>query len=121
MAGPYESLEKIFHEPSRLAIVSELSGVVGELSFVDLKERCDLTDGNLSRHLTALEKAGVIRIKKQFVDSKPRTTVALTPQGRTSFVEYLDALEKVLHHAAARVKPEGVTPFLRQKPARESG
>lgn len=123
MAAPFEALEKIFHEPNRLAIVSELSGVVGELSFVELKERCGLTDGNLSRHLTALEKAGVITIKKQFVASKPRTSIALTDDGRTSFSEYLAALEKVLQHAAARAKSEPAKrrPIGKTKPVHGTG
>ena len=57
MDNPYEALERIFHEPSRLAIMSELCAVHQGLAFNELKERCGLTDGNLSRHLAALEKA----------------------------------------------------------------
>ena len=69
------SLEKLFHEPNRLAIVSALCGADNDgLSFKSLKEDCSLTDGNLSRHLKTLEEAGAVRIEKSFVGSRPRTS-----------------------------------------------
>jgi len=98
--NPYAALKHIFHEPNRLAIMSALCGAVEGLTFNELKEECGLTDGNLSRHLKALEEAGAVRIEKSFVRAKPRTTVFLTDQGRESFLEYLQALEEVLKKAA---------------------
>jgi DNA-binding MarR family transcriptional regulator len=58
-----------------------------------------LTDGNLSRHLKALEEASVIRISKTFVGVKPRTTVTLTDKGLKRFDDYLSALADVLKKA----------------------
>ena len=101
--NPYSGLKRIFHEPNRLAILSALSRAANGLTFRELKEDCDLTDGNLSRHLKALEEAAVIRIEKKFVGSRPRTTVLLTDKGRENFVEYLQALEEVLIKAAEAV------------------
>ncbi len=98
---PYESLERLFHEPSRLAILSALCAAPGGLSFTELKDNCDLTDGNLSRHLTALQEAGIVRITKEFVGVKPRTTVFLSPAGCRRFQDYLQALEQVLEQAKA--------------------
>lgn len=92
-------LERIFHEPSRMAIMSALCAADGGLTFVELKETCSLTDGNLSRHLKALEEAGAIRIEKAFVGVKPRTTVRLTPAGLDRFRDYLAALEDILEKA----------------------
>ncbi len=118
MSGPYEELEKIFHEPNRLAIVTEVSGHLSGVVFSELRDRCGLTDGNLSRHLAALEKAGVVRIEKSFVGAKPRTTVFLTEVGRESFLEYLAALSEVLKSAAARAKkPKGSLAKFVRKPA----
>lgn len=102
--NPYTALKQIFHEPSRLAIISALCGAVDGLTFNELKEHCELTDGNLSRHLKALEEASAVRIEKSFVGAKPRTTVFLTDQGRESFLEYLQALEGVLRKAAQSVR-----------------
>ena len=104
--NPYEALEKIFHEPNRLAIMSALCRSSHGLTFNDLKEECRLTDGNLSRHLKALEEAGAIAIKKTFVGVKPQTTALLSARGRQNFLDYLKALEEVLKKAAEAIGPE---------------
>jgi len=101
--NPYAALKTLFHEPNRLAMMSALSQAIDGLTFNDLKRECDLTDGNLSRHLKTLEEAEAIRIEKTFVDAKPRTTVFLSDAGRKSFIEYLQALEEVLQKAARSV------------------
>jgi len=95
----YEALEKLFHEPNRLAIVSSVCGSTKGRTFSELKGECGLTDGNLNRHLKVLEEAGVIRIEKRFVKSKPQTTVHLSKTGLKRFNEYLAALEGVLKKA----------------------
>jgi DNA-binding transcriptional ArsR family regulator len=104
---PIEALEKIFHEPNRLAIMSALCAADRGLSFGELKEECDLTDGNLSRHLKVLQEAKAITVKKTFVGDKPRTTIYLSKQGLERFGEYLAALREVLEQAV-RVMPAAV-------------
>ena len=102
MKSPAEeanSLERIFHEPNRMAILSALCAAGDPLSFTELKSLSGLTDGNLSRHLKALEEAGIIRLQKTFVGVKPRTTVILTEKGLKRFDEYLSALSDVLKKA----------------------
>jgi DNA-binding transcriptional ArsR family regulator len=96
----YAKLERLFHEPSRLAILSLLIREKDGVPFKDIKTTCGLTDGNLNRHLKTLEEAGVVKIKKQFVKSKPRTTVRVSAAGRQQFLHYLKALEEVLLKAA---------------------
>lgn len=91
-----EDFEKLFHQPTRLQLMSELCSGKQEKTFTEIKEACKLTDGNLSRHLQALEKAGVIKIKKQFVDLKPQTTITVTKSGRERFILYLAQLEEIL-------------------------
>jgi DNA-binding MarR family transcriptional regulator len=98
--NPYTELKQIFHEPNRLAIMSALCNSEDGCTFNQLKEECKLTDGNLSRHLKALEEKKTIRIKKSFVHAKPQTRVYLTDRGRQKFIEYLQALEEVLKRAA---------------------
>ena len=99
-SNPFEALERIFHEPNRLAIMSALCAADKGVSFKGLKEECGLTDGNLNRHLKVLQEAKAIRIRKTFVDDKPRTTVSISTTGLDRFSEYLAALSEVL--AAAR-------------------
>ncbi len=105
------------HEPNRLAIISALAAAVDGLSFSELKEACCLTDGNLNRHLKALEEEAIIAQHKDTLEGKrPRTTITLTPEGRKRFVKYLATLEEVLAQAAASVgspSPAGSVPRLR--------
>jgi DNA-binding MarR family transcriptional regulator len=101
-----DSLERVFHEPNRMAILSVLCTARGGMPFTELRDRCGLTDGNLSRHLKTLEEEGVVRCVKAFVKGKPRTTVVLTPSGLRRFQTYLDALAAVLKQAKAAMSGE---------------
>jgi DNA-binding transcriptional ArsR family regulator len=102
----YDALEKIFHEPNRLAIMSALCAAEKGLAFNDLKETCKLTDGNLNRHLKVLEEAGVLKIHKAFVENKPRTTLSITRAGLERFNDYLAALSDVLEKAKKALPAE---------------
>ena len=83
MLQPEEDLvlDRLIHEPGRLAILTVLSSV-RDADFVFLQRATGLTKGNLSSHLTKLEDAGLVTIEKRFVRKKPNTSVALT--GRAS-------------------------------------
>ncbi|MDD3276070.1 MAG: transcriptional regulator [Kiritimatiellales bacterium] len=111
----FQALERIFHEPNRLAIMSALCAADNGLTFVELKMICDLTDGNLNRHLNVLKESKAIRVKKAFVDDKPRTTVFITKEGLDRFSEYLGALASVIEQARdalpAKSKPSVVPAF----------
>lgn len=103
-AGP---LERLFHEPNRLAILSALCTARDGLPFTDLRDACRLTDGNLNRHLKALEEEGIVRLQKAFVDDKPRTTILLTRGGLARFNQYLEKLAVVLQEARRAARREG--------------
>jgi DNA-binding MarR family transcriptional regulator len=88
-------LDKTIHQKARLGIMSIL--VASEWAeFNYLKERLNLTDGNLSSHLSLLEKERYIKIKKKFVKKKPKTFIQITEKGRQAFEEYLKNLEKII-------------------------
>lgn len=80
-------VDRLIHEPARLVLLTNLY-VVDEADFVFLSRRTGLTDGNISSHMARLEKAGYVRIDKTIVGKRPRTTYALTPEGRLAFEEY---------------------------------
>ncbi|HVU33965.1 MAG TPA: transcriptional regulator [Opitutaceae bacterium] len=111
---PYAALERAFHEPKRLAILSALIGSDDqELSFNELKRICALTDGNLNRHLKMLEEAGAVAFRKTARTGRTQTVVSLTQPGRRGFLQYLEALEAVLKKASAaagRAAPEPSLP-----------
>jgi len=102
--NPFSGLERVFHEPVRTAIMTSLLGSPDGLSFHQLRDFCDTTDGNLSRHLKSLEDAGAVHIRKTFVGNRPRTTIVMSRHGRARFMEYLEALEAVLKQAAERIE-----------------
>jgi DNA-binding MarR family transcriptional regulator len=87
-------LDRLIHEPSRLAILTVLSSAL-DADFVFLQRATGLTNGNLSSHLTKLEEAGLVRIAKSFVGKKPRTTVALTDDGRVRTAAHWEQLERL--------------------------
>ena len=89
--------------PDITALVTHPAG----LSFSELARLCDLTDGNLSRHLDVLSEAELVKITKGFEGRRPLTTCALTAHGRKRFREYLAQLEKVLRDAAAQEDASG--------------
>jgi DNA-binding transcriptional ArsR family regulator len=96
----YEGLERAIHEKARLGIMTSLMTRPEGLSFNELKELCDLTDGNLNRHLEVLSEAGLITIRKEEGSGRGRTLCKITATGRTRFKEYLEELERVIADAA---------------------
>ncbi|NTV76377.1 MAG: helix-turn-helix domain-containing protein [Holophaga sp.] len=84
-------LDKALHEPARLSIVGCL-WMLEEADFTFLAQQVGLTVGNLSFHLARLEDAGLVRIEKRFQGKVPRTTAALTSEGRSLFRTYRKSL-----------------------------
>lgn len=101
----YEGLDRVIHEKARLGILTCLISYPKGLAFGDLRRLCRLTDGNLSRHLTVLEEAGMVTIEKSFVENRPHTACRLTPEGRKRYGEYLSVLEQVVRDAEAAALP----------------
>jgi len=93
--NPISNLNKLFDNRIRLGLMSALM-VNGEMSFNDLKELLDTTDGNLASHLKALEDHKVIKVHKGFIGRKTNTTYSLTKAGDKLFREHIDALEKMI-------------------------
>jgi DNA-binding MarR family transcriptional regulator len=87
-------LDRLIHEPGRLAILTVLSAVKSA-DFIFLQRTTGLTKGNLSSHLTKLEEAGLVKIEKKFVRKKPNTNVALTPVGKERIARHWDQLERL--------------------------
>jgi DNA-binding MarR family transcriptional regulator len=88
------ALDRMIHEPARLAILTVLSSVKAA-DFAFLRRATELTKGNLSSHLTRLEEAGLVRIEKTFADKKPNTSVALTALGKERIARYWRQLDRL--------------------------
>lgn len=100
----FEGLDRVIHEKARLGIMTSLISHPKGLAFTDLKKLCDLTDGNLSRHISVLQEAGLINVKKGYLGNKPHTTCALTAKGKKQFLKYLDVLAGIVENANATAK-----------------
>ncbi len=88
-------LDKIIHERMRLGIISALAANE-KLSFTDLKNLLDTSDGNISVHARKLEEAGYLTVKKSFSDRMPLTEYKITNDGRTALGRYLDHMEMLI-------------------------
>jgi DNA-binding transcriptional ArsR family regulator len=87
---------------ARLAIMATLAATKGPIDFATLLDSVNLTKGNLSAHAQKLEEAGLIKVKKEFVGRKPRTTYACTDRGRSEVKNYLSKVEQLLRHTRTR-------------------
>ncbi len=88
-------LDPLIHERLRLGILSALA-VQESLTFTELRNILETTDGNLSVQARRLEAAGYVVCDKKFEDRKPKSTYRLSPEGRAALEEYLDKLSSLL-------------------------
>ena len=87
--------DRLIHERMRLGIVSALAAN-SSLTFNELKQLLDSTDGNLSVHARKLEEAGYIACAKSFEGRMPRTDYTLTAKGRQALEKYLNHMEALI-------------------------
>lgn len=90
--------DEIIHQSVRLKIMAALNALPRKamLEFVKLKTVSNATDGNLGAHLTTLEKAGYVKIIKDFAGKKPRTRVGITASGQRAFQNHVSYLRELL-------------------------
>jgi predicted ArsR family transcriptional regulator len=98
----YGGLDRVIHEKARLGILTALVSEREGVAFNDLKRLCELTDGNLSRHLKTLSEAGLVAAEREEGegDGRAQSVYHLTAAGRARFLEYLAELERVVQDAA---------------------
>jgi DNA-binding MarR family transcriptional regulator len=87
-------VDKTIHEPARLRIMAQLY-VIESADFLFLMKQTNLTFGNLSSHLSKLEKVGYINQKKEFVNKKSKTMIKLTNKGKRAFEEYKKEMKEI--------------------------
>lgn len=88
-------LDKMIHEPARLSIMSALDAC-SMAEFLFLKELTGLTKGNLSCHLSKLEKAEYVVIEKSYIRKKiPQTTIRITREGKAALERYWQKIDQI--------------------------
>ena len=91
----FDQLNKAFESRVRLGLMSILS-VNSWVSYKEIKDLLEVTDGNLASHIQSLEKIKYLEIKKQFIGKKPHTTYKVTKTGKDAFEKHIEGLEKLL-------------------------
>ncbi len=89
-------LDKVIHERMRLGIISALAANES-LSFTDLKNLLNTTDGNISVHARKLEEAGYLTCEKSFKGRVPLTEYRITGDGRAALQRYLNHMEALIN------------------------
>jgi DNA-binding transcriptional ArsR family regulator len=88
-------LDRLVHEPARLEILMLLQEVE-EADFLYLQREGGFTHGNLSGHLSKLEDAGLIRIRKTFKGKMPLTVCQLSPAGDKALRTYWEQMRSIM-------------------------
>jgi DNA-binding transcriptional ArsR family regulator len=86
---------KLLHDRTRLAIVSALA-VNDSMSFTEMKNLLNTSDGNLSVHARKLEEEGYVKCQKTFEGRKPKTSFMIQPKGKKALIQYLDHMEALI-------------------------
>jgi DNA-binding HxlR family transcriptional regulator len=104
-AHPTNGLDDTVHQRHRLGILTITSEARAEFGY--LRDALDLTPGNLSRHLTVLQEAGLVQVDKGYQGRRPRTWVRITVRGRDALAAELATLTELVsrHRGAPRGGP----------------
>ncbi len=89
----HKKIDDVIHSRIRLSILAALA-TSDEMDFITLLNEVNTTKGNLSVHLSKLEKSRYVKIIKKFVDRKPVTLCSITKTGMNAFREYLNIVEE---------------------------
>lgn len=87
--------DRLIHPPARLRLMTIVSSV-DEIEFVTLRERLDLSDSVLSKHLTVLTEAGYVQTRKGSHDGRRTTWVTGTRKGRRALQRHVAALREMI-------------------------
>ena len=98
---PFLQLDRVIHERGRLGIMSMLAASA-ELSFTELRDALEMTDGNLTTHMRTLQEAGYVSVAKSYHRNRKLTTLSLTAAGRRAFGDYVTLLERIVRQARAK-------------------
>ena len=94
-AHPVSGLDEVVHQRVRLGILT-IAHEARRVEFGYLRSRLELTAGNLSKHLSVLEAAGLIQVEKGYEGRRGRTWITLTPAGTTALADEIGRLKALI-------------------------
>lgn len=92
---PTVDLDDVVHQRHRLGILT-IAAQVRQVEFGYLRDTLGLTAGNLSRHITVLEDAGLVEVRKGYDGKRPRTWVRINAAGHSALDKEMSALRKLV-------------------------
>lgn len=92
---PVTGLDDVVHQRVRLGILT-IVHEARKVEFGFLRTTLELTAGNLSQHLSVLEKAGLITVEKGYEGRRGRTWVQLTKAGRQALRDEIATLKRLI-------------------------
>jgi DNA-binding MarR family transcriptional regulator len=95
MPHPVNGLDDVVHQRARLGILAILNETT-KADFAYLRDALELTDGNLSRHVTVLEEANLVDVEKGYEGKRPRTWVKITKLGKKALAYEVEALKTLV-------------------------
>ena len=95
----YPGLDRSLHERARLGIMTSLIASESGALFNELKALCELTDGNLKRHLDVLVDEGLVAVSKTMIGNRSQSLFKMTTIGRRKFLQYLEELQHAVDQA----------------------
>ena len=108
---PTNGIDETVHQRHRLGILT-ITAEAKRADFGYLRDALGLTPGNLSKHLTVLEEAGMVQLEKGYAGRRPRTWVRITGQGRAALATEIRALTELVRqhekaHGSDASRPAG--------------
>ena len=98
---PFLQLDRVIHEKGRLGLMSLLAASPS-LTFTELRDTLQMSDGNLTAHLRTLHESGYVSFTKSMETGRATTSYALTKSGRAAFAAYIDLLEAIVRQNKPR-------------------
>jgi DNA-binding MarR family transcriptional regulator len=79
----------------RLAVIGQLV-TARWVTFPELQNSIDVTNGNLGAHLAKLVDAGYVKEEKRFEGRRPQSRYQLTKAGRSALLKHVAALRALV-------------------------
>jgi len=92
---PTAGLDDVVHQKHRLAILT-VAAEAKRVEFGYLQRTLDVTKGNLSRHITVLADAGLLKVEKGYDGKTPKTWVHITSTGRRALADEINTLRALV-------------------------
>jgi DNA-binding MarR family transcriptional regulator len=102
---PVLGLDDVVHQRVRLGILT-IAHEARRVEFGYLRGQLELTAGNLSKHLSVLEAAGLVEVEKGYEGRRGRTWITLTPAGTGALAEEIARLKQLINRIEATGPPE---------------